>query len=92
MAYPGVRSNGRKLFWETPSGFARFADSCVVGGRHPKANGDVSGTSIYTTRASSSSQQEVVSMRKLIPGVGSLLGSVLRSVPFVGSILGGLVA
>jgi hypothetical protein len=31
-------------------------------------------------------------MRKLIPGVGSLLGSVLRSIPFVGSILGGLVA
>ena len=31
-------------------------------------------------------------MRKLIPGIGSMLASVLRSVPFVGSILGGLVA
>ena len=31
-------------------------------------------------------------MRKLIPVVGSLLGSILGSVPFVGSILGGLVA
>ena len=31
-------------------------------------------------------------MRKLIPGVGSLLGGVLDSVPLVGSILGGLAA
>jgi hypothetical protein len=31
-------------------------------------------------------------MRKLIPGVGSLLASLFGSVPFVGSILGGLVA
>ena len=31
-------------------------------------------------------------MRKLIPGVGSLLAGLFGSVPFVGSILGGLVA
>jgi hypothetical protein len=31
-------------------------------------------------------------MRKLIPGVGSVVASLLASVPFVGSILGGLAA
>ncbi len=31
-------------------------------------------------------------MRKLLPVVGSILGSVVGSIPVVGSILGGLVA